>query len=75
VLLGAAWKPKLLLCEPILLIKGSLDLLLGGDSSEAIRRLGRERKKHFWLYERKHCTRKIAIPEDSKTARFNGSHH
>ena len=42
------------------IIKGSLDLLLGGDSSEAIRRLGRESRRHFWTDERKHC-----IGEDS----------
>jgi hypothetical protein len=75
MLLGAAWKPQLLLCEPILLIKGSLDLLLGGDSSEAIRRLGRERRKDFWTDERKHDIEKIATTEDSKTARFKGSDH
>jgi hypothetical protein len=52
-----------------------LDLLLGGDSSEAIRRLGREKRKHFLTYERKHGIEKIATTEDSKTARFKGSDH
>jgi len=55
VLIARSLENLILHCEPIHLIKGSMDLLLGEEASETIRRLGRERKRTFFLRdERKH---------------------
>ena len=54
VLIARSLENLILHCEPILLIKGSMDLLLGEEASETIRRLGRERKRDLLTDERKH---------------------
>ena len=54
VLIARSLENLILHCEPILLIKGSMDLLLREEAYETIRRLGRERKRDLLTDERKH---------------------